>query len=166
MKQMRRYVVPPARLGFAVVTLLLAGGVPATAQTTKASPIVDVDNPARLPFQKTLCTPGFGNPQCPDNITIPADKRLVIEYVSGSCTSATTDTASLVEIQTIAGGQVASSHAVTQFMGVSTVKHYSVAQLTRIYADPNTPVHVAVSRFPGVGSASCIVTLSGHRVSP
>ncbi len=172
MNRLRQYVVVSAGLGMLVTVLILAGGLPAVAQNVKpllmfitndaanavpttivngannSVPTRDVDNGARQPFQKKLCTPGFDNPNCVN---------------SGS-----TQTAAFAIIRTTAGAQGAEHGVLPQFIGTTTfgtVKHYNVAQQTRIYADPETSVSVSVSYIPAVAaSVTCELTLSGYTV--
>ena len=137
-------------------------------QVSIVSPLplpVDVTNPPPVPFQTHLCTFGSPIPNCTDTLTVPAGKRLVIEYVSGSCISSLVTTAHSLHINTHVGGVLSDHRAFIQFIAAdATLKSYAIAQQTRIYADPGTTVHVGVGGFP-ISGPTCSVALSGHHVT-
>jgi hypothetical protein len=121
------------------------------------------------PFQKTLCTVGWP-PGClstPSSFNVPSDKRLVIEYVSGQCdTASLAESVGLMSVSTLVSSVPTSHYVVPQFLGsVGSVKLYGSAQQTRIYADPGTQVYASASGFP-TGSVGCLVSLSGYLVNP
>jgi hypothetical protein len=153
--------------------------VPALTGTTS---IRDVDHAARQPFQVSLCRSYGSVNSCgptPAGFMVSPNRRLVIEYVSGFCPPSgvalrrgETFTALL---ETTAGGTMA-SHAMHTIPAVAIgatmtvagleLNGFGVAQLTRIYADPGSPVTVAIE-LGGLGDLSivCRLTLSGHTVS-
>lgn len=124
-------------------------------------PVLDAA-PEREPFQTTLCT---DEPSCPDvgspsnTYSVPAGKKLVIEYVSGSCF--TTPTAGrLVNFYL----QIAlTNHYFTpNTIATTDVARYEVvSQSTRLYAAAGSTVQFFTSYIPG-GQPSCAASLSGY----
>src|SRR5215469_2880422 len=74
-------------------SLGLTGTANVNVVNSASSPALarDVDNPARRPFQTSLCfSGGSGTPipcpaSAPISFTVPCDRRLVIEFVAGKC---------------------------------------------------------------------------------
>jgi hypothetical protein len=126
--------------------------------------IGDVDNAARRPVQTTLCegnatTSGCGNP---DNFAVLADRRMVIEYLSGDCVPLTLNPPTDVSIAvvTTAGGTKAFHEIFPAQRGLG----FTVSgQLARIYADPGTSIQLAVGSTNG--SARCQIVLSGYSIT-
>ena len=145
---------------------------PRAAEAQGGGPRVTVDGPLPLPvnadapktpFQATLCTfdAPVGCGAAPASLVVPANRRLVIEYVSGTCsTENLTAMLFFARLSTLVGTELATHTFVPQPVGSTSSKIYAVAQQTRIYADPGTNVTASVgSNF---GSAGCFVTLSGY----
>jgi hypothetical protein len=125
----------------------------------------DVDNPARNAFQAQVCTIGFPSCDTFGQVSVPAGKRWVIEYVSGTCDIPSRDTLVEVSVATIADGHIA-SHVVpaTLVVTVGTTKLYTFAQQTRLYADPGTTVDFNHGGAPD-GDGGCLVSASGYLVA-
>jgi len=113
-----------------------------------ASPLMvrDLDNPARQPAQATAtCSPSANDPRfCATTVyTVPAGKRLVIEFVAMRARGIPVGTAARLEIITIAGGQ----EAIFDFPFSAPVPESfgegNIAQVVRIYADAGTRVLTA-----------------------
>jgi hypothetical protein len=129
---------------------------------TAANPVLmrNVDNPATRLFQTGLCV--ADNASCDsvgDTFSVPANERLVIEFVSGHCASLFEGM--LIGLTTSVAGQVLTHplHAAAR-TGVSIF-----AYQTRIYADEGS--NVVLSQFDvGDLTSVCQVTISGHFVSP
>lgn len=159
----------PVTTGIVFVTLLT--GLPNVRQTlaavVKAQLVRDVDNPADAPFEGVL--PAGGSLAVPT--TTPdgrAVKRLVIEFVSGHCSSQP----GTVLFQVSVGTQLIQGNATyttgyffipTQTFDDGGARQYAFTQQTRLYADPGTSI------LPGFGSSgafySCDLTFSGYFVT-
>jgi hypothetical protein len=98
----------------------------------------DLDNPARQPVAFKF----FGD------YTVPAGKRLVIEYVSGFYllpTDATLQPVNSIHIGTVVNNQSYAHYALAHRSTIDTANsrtHYTVGQSLRIYADPGTQVEL------------------------
>jgi hypothetical protein len=138
----------------------------------------DADNPARRPFQTALCNAeNFlgGSAVChdPGTYTVPSDRRLVIEFVSGSCsTIGSSGAGSLnglnsltLQLETTAGGTNVASHI---FPPAIFLGQISLAHQTRIYADPGTTVEffMGAAVGPSPFSIDCTITISGYTITP
>lgn len=139
-----------------------------TVRVVNQPEVRDADHPARQAFQISLCTGGWppGCGSTPDQFTVPADKRLVIEYVSAHCNANHfSDTLSSISVQTIVDGVPAFHSLVPVFMGNSaSFRHYVAAQQMRVYADPGTAVTGVAGGFPAAGRMGCLMGLSGTLV--
>lgn len=177
MKAIYRLLIVVLGLGVVVTALTLLDERPVHAQAPPQGVNVNVLNTllpvdgdaAREPFQVTLCTAGWP-PGCgvlSSNFTVPPDKRLVIESISGGCNTADlSETLTNAQVATVAGGSANAHHVVPQFVGATTgAKLYRLAQLTRLYADPGTLVDASAGGFP-VGNSGCLITISGYHVNP
>jgi hypothetical protein len=124
---------------------------------TSANPVPnrDQDNPAQQPFQ-FLAQPdtvGTGQTQAETDITVPAGKRLVLEYVSAGIAAGNGQ----VAVETVAGGSLAAWYFIAQPSPVFTRGFFP----TRIYADPGSTVSVHVFG----ANTQADVELSGHYVN-
>ena len=129
-------------------------------------PVRDVDNPARQPVQaRANCSVTIETGCLPTIYTVPAGKRLVIEYASMDANVPAGELAQLA-IATRTGGETV-EHAfplTPPSVAFSAGRAANVGQQVRLYADPGTSVVVTGSRS-GFGSpASFIFTISGHLV--
>jgi hypothetical protein len=134
----------------------------------------DADNPARHPFQATLCVSfGVSCGSTPSTAAVPETKRLVIEYVSGQCPPAGTGLPTGLSVtgallSTVAGG-VAATHLFAIVPGVSIggPNGFVVAQTTRLYADPGTDIEldVDVGGLGIDGSIRCTLAVSGYLIA-
>lgn len=130
-------------------------------------PTRDVDNPAREPFQRFLVEQlNDGEFSAGDRVSfsVPAGKRLVIEYVS-LLSVVPTGQKLRVKIDAFAGGH--GSHQLTlsgegSFQGGRD--DYKASHLTRIYADPGTDVFIRVARNSTSGIAGINASVSGYLV--
>jgi hypothetical protein len=127
----------------------------------------DVDNPALQPFQRNLVVlipPGQNN--AVDQYSVPAGKRLVIEFTSTSVT-APTGMKLWVRLQTFTGGVFSNYNLTSTLLANTAGTDFSVgSQTTRIYADPGSIVTLVVNVLgatagPNTGAE---VDLSGHFV--
>lgn len=119
-------------------------------------PVRDVDNPARQPIQANIIEVP---PQIPNPIlfTVPAGKRMVIEYVSADIRANTQcATAPQYALRTTTGGVALNHFFQSEFTGTlgaaanEATRAYGLSQQTRIYADPNTTVtlDIRTDAFP------------------
>jgi hypothetical protein len=154
-----------------VFALLILIGMPLLTSCT--FPVRDVDNPDRQPFQ------WFAFPQLPENtlgtsldpILVPADKRLVIEFVSATAIIQATGQIAEVGLSTTVNSNVGNyrvplnrTGTVTDLSG--TQERFQGSQQMRVYADPGTQVQVSVGRTtPGSGIADFSVSISGYLVN-
>jgi hypothetical protein len=132
-----------------------------TGDGTAGSPLSVVQsNPADQPFQITLFLPE----KC--CFTVPAGKRLVIEYVGGQfavLTAAGQGPVDSVRIVTRIGSTPVVRHPVLAHRGAINSSGYSIYHLgqnVRFYADPGTTVS-----FSGFELVEPEITLSGHFVN-
>jgi hypothetical protein len=150
-------------LGLAL-SLYAFGARPAAAATD----VRDVDQPARKPYlMSTSLTnvpsvPGYGQLFG----TVPRGSRFVIEFVSASC-SGQGVVPSVLRITSSSTSSAGANTPADHFLAPTIVSDGTEAvftEMTRIYADSNTPVYLTV--FPtSTAMIDCNVTLSGHLVS-
>lgn len=137
--------------------------VPVTIGNTSVS----TENAPQQPFQWSGDLDyDRGNAQ--GGFTVPAEKRLVIEYVSGSGTLRSTDGINGIlhelSVTTNAAGVSAKHYLTTSTQGWDAknyLRYLSVSQNMRAYADPDTKVNVSI-RADWSGSMS--ITISGYLI--
>jgi len=121
---------------------------------------------AHEPFQIDLGYTPFSGASVTESFGVPAGKRLVIEYVSGAAQlSAEAGVLGAFSIRTVASG-VSVPHGLTyvdQGPGGPWVHRYEVAQMTRLYADPQTEVSIGVVTGLG-GDGEFVARVSGYLV--
>ncbi|MGB0036707.1 MAG: hypothetical protein WBP79_14645 [Candidatus Acidiferrales bacterium] len=183
-----------SRLGLAVVSVTLfafsaavmapraARAVVSTIVTvanTAANPVPnsDVDNGARQPFQQqfSIGVPDGSNEGFQDSITVPAGKRLVVEFVSGEI-FLPTNQQPRIEICTLANSGF-TDHATHHILATlqqpisflpatgNDTSTWVFSQSTEIYADPGTSLTMEVLKNSNSGAASFFLTISGHFVN-
>jgi len=170
-----RPITLPARLGGGLALLALlallgglglfasrpahtAGGpIPVTVSNTVQNR--DLDNPALQPFQFTLAPSSNSSNSATDSYTVPAGKRVVLEYYSAQLTQYPLGGYGYMYLITTGGGNAAYYKAVPAV--ASTVP---LNQLTRIYADPGTTIQASVTQSSG-SSCGGVVILSGYLVN-
>jgi hypothetical protein len=99
--------------------------------------------------------------------TVPAGKRLVVEYASFSAYLPSDGQTVFVRIVTTTGTGYATSDAfhtlhIQKREDYGALKQFEAAHTVRIYADPGTSVRVSLGRLPWTSLASGNVTLSGR----
>ena len=119
----------------------------------------DVDRPGREPFHNTVTVTNTIDVTL---FNVPADKRLVIEFVSGFCTTTQT-----VPVHTVRlSGSVDHFLTPTVFpTGVSTT-FAVITQLARIYAAPLAAVKITVFPTAANATTTCSISVSGHLAAP
>ena len=145
----------------AIAGSLAALSAPASAVTLpKAAVTAGYDDLA--PFSQRLdivLSSGFGS----GTFTVPAGVRLVIDYISADLACAPGGSM-LFDVATYLNGAEVESHLPLFNNGVVLGQQvFSVSSMTRIYADPNTTVTIALLG-PSSGSAGSIVGVYGHFV--
>ena len=93
---------------------------------------------------------------------VPADKRLVVEFVSGFCT-----TSQNVPVHTVRlSGSVDHFLTPTVFPTGGGTSLAVITQLTRIYVAPLTALKVAVFPTTPNPATNCSISVSGHFAAP
>ena len=133
--------------GFAVLAGIIGGitAAPAIAQVIKAALIKNVDEPGRIPFQmRVLC--GDAQSCFTPDITVPANKRLVIEFLGGNVHVAAG--AKIIQVApflgTGAGSGVNGVYLHPEFVSTAAgYDNYAVNQPIALYVDPGS--HISIS---------------------
>ena len=134
---------------------------------TSDSPVLgrDVDHPARHPFQRGVVIEfATGEGIASAQFTVPADKRLVIEYVSANIIL-TEGVMFRFSVRTSAGSSTG-THYFAPISQPNFPEAYTISQDTRVYAAPGSTVTIEARRtvnatsLPSTGFAS----ISGHLV--
>lgn len=147
---------------------------PVPVQLVSPNPVpVQVNGPVTIAshdtpfhFQFALDFPdGEGLAQA--SYTVPADKRLVIEYASLSAYLPPDGQTIFVRIITTANTGYATTDAfhtlyIQKREDYGVLKQFEGAHTVRIYANPGTQVRVSMGRLPFNNTASGNVTLSGR----
>jgi len=130
----------------------------------RAALVQDVDQPARAPFQVTV--PININNFTFTPVSIPAGKRLVIDYISmsGAAQTAGTDLQPIIILSSsVAGGSTNLYYIAPQQSGTVPGQYYHTEQAT-IYAD-TLNVSPAFAGFTPSFMAFNVV-ISGHLIAP
>lgn len=126
--------------------------------TSRPVPTDDVNEPAFQPFQATLFPHSSNSNEATDSLTVPAGKRLVIEYYSSQPQDLSGGAAGMV-LTTTAGGSF-----VQYIVYVNANTTNQVNQAARIYADPGSTVE-AFAFNANASSCAGFVSVSGHLVN-
>jgi hypothetical protein len=127
--------------------------------------IQDSDNPARQPFQGTATwtiTDGFVG-VCQTVLTVPQNKKAVIEFVSAFIIVPGGQTVNRVQFidRQLTGDITHELHPLSN--GGSL---FNVEQQLRVYADSNSLINVCPFRDQTAGAGSVLATVSGYLVNP
>jgi hypothetical protein len=151
-----------AAIAFATVTTGCAssdGGVTVLNTTQNPALVRDVDRPGREAFQTTATVTNTVDVTL---YTVPADKRLVVEFVSGFC-----NTTQNIPVHTVRlSGSV--DHFFTPTVsptGLSTA-FAVITQEARIYVAPLAAVKLTVFPTALGPTTSCAISISGHLTGP
>jgi len=128
-----------------------------------ASPLTirDRDNPALQPIQMSGVTFAGTNPI----LTVPAGKRLVIEFISGSLSIASGQRFLSAYLRTaVDSGANLRNHYFTPVLAGTSggVDYFTISQSVRIYANPGTIVYLGSSSTNNNGTFNG--TISGYYV--
>lgn len=124
----------------------------------------DADNPGRHPFQARLCLSYIQSclPSDTDRLTVPSDRRYVVEFVSGTCSFGLSLHAEVILQTTV--GTVDASHEIIATPGVPA---FVFSQLTKIYADPGSKIELFMFNDSGIPPmGSCTAFISGYFIAP
>lgn len=133
----------------------------------KCTPVCDVDNPARQPFQAAVeITMPAGTGGQNGFVTVPANKRLVIEYASGEAFMPTGQKCLFSVITTIGGASTGTRHYLdSDALGkFGAPDYFRAGQVVRLYADPKTTVMLRADRDIATGTATARMSISGYLV--
>jgi len=127
--------------------------------------ISNADNPAFQPFQATA-SGAIGNSALVTLTTVPANKRLVIEYVSLSASVPTGQKVTGTVTTALQSGFATFAVTVAPQGSDGFKDYYAASQLVRIYADPGSDVSAECVRVPplGTGTGTCSFAISGYFV--
>lgn len=136
-----------------------AGGPVPVAVTNVPLPTHPTDETApNQPFQTTLQPFSDNYSSASDSFTVPAHKRLVIEFVSALITQSPSGGA-YSYLETTAGGTT-----VGYDLADSSESPARRTQVVRVYADPGSTVTVGVSSYDNSTSVGTDTKLSGYYV--
>jgi hypothetical protein len=134
------------------------GAAPMTLVGPLPLPVVDA-RLVRTPVQYNF------SPEYQDYV-VPSDKRLVIEFVSGTCEVEAPGRTTAGYIRTTVGS-LTIAHAFVPVFTASTADTNILvfSQSTRLYADPGTELSATISIYGGSGSCSSFA-FSGYLTNP
>jgi hypothetical protein len=135
-------------------------------QVTNTPSVRDADNPTRQPVQASAICEANNVIGClPLIYTVPAGKRLVIEFASMDASLPVGQAAQLA-IQTTVGGETVTHHLPLTPPAVSFQGQGAAAsgQQVRLYADAGTGVTVDGTRNIATGTAFFNFSISGYLV--
>ena len=139
-----------------------------TARKPPCTPVCEVNNPDKHAFQANVeisLPPGTEGQN--GFVTVPAGKRLVIEYVSAQAFLPSGQKGLFSVIVSLQGQATGTWHylestVVGPFGGQDC---FQCGRLVKLYADPGTTVMLRTDRDSPTGSGLSRMTLSGHLVS-
>jgi hypothetical protein len=162
---------PTVNIGAGSVGITGMPNVTVANTITNPVPVRDTDNPAIQPFQTEIALDLTSFTSKVGTFTVPAGKRLVIEFVS-IFAQVNQGQKELVNIETTAGNTVASYTVVPNFYGteVSSNPAFDVFvgnQQMRVYADPGSTVNILVYGQLNTNAlgGQTVVSLSGYLVN-
>jgi hypothetical protein len=148
---------------FVMLVGSLAFSTPASVKGASVS-AVDADSPALQPFQQdaVLTLPDGFSGSCPILATVPAGKRLVIEYVTARATVPGGQKLRMFQLKIFQNGDSAYHHLAANETGI--FNEWIAAQQVRLYADPSTPVDLCIYRSGWAGNLQVSASVSGYLV--
>ena len=148
--------------------------IPVTVTNPNANPVFveDVDNPARQPFAINMCNATNSGTACgnvPHFFTAPLGRRIVIEQISGFCSSVDSTASGVVRLDATVAGMPGVLTVLPQgpFNPSLGFGFIIPATLTRIYPDPGTDFSFGLSPAGQSGSGIvCNASLIGYTTRP
>lgn len=175
----KNYLLPASGFAILGIALLLVSppvshAVPSDKDvrvintTLEPVPVVNI-NDAGQPFQTSASATQLNSNVSSVNITtVPAGKRLVIEFISFTAQVPPGQNAEIMQISTISGPVGGVSHQLLiheQPQAVIGDSIFRAVQHLRLYANPGTTVSALFRRNTGAGNATYGVTISGYLVN-
>jgi hypothetical protein len=115
-----------------------------------------VQEPVTVDFYFSALPPASG--KSVDIYTVPAGKRLILEFVSMECSVPSNQRVNMAIVRKLV---TAFSLANTYQYTISGTAHYTASQMVRIYADAGDVIQVFGSRNGAEGTMTCTVAFSG-----
>lgn len=136
------------------------GDVPPAEAASIPLYVVDQDPVTVTPFQTTrTVTNGFN---ASVSFPVPAGERLVIRFISGSCSLTNGVPLHSVRVSTSVSHFIAPSHVIPPATtGNATLTHETV-----IFANPGTNVNLQAFPTTNTATTTCTVSVSGYLVTP
>ena len=139
-----------------------------TVPKPTCTPVCEVNNPDKNPFQANVeisLPPGTGGQN--GFVTVPAGKRLVIEYVSGQAFLPSGQKALFSVIVSLKGQSTGTWHYLesTVVGPFGSQDCFQCGRMVRLYADAGATVMLRTDRDLATDTGLSRMTLSGHLVS-
>ena len=172
MKIRRTLVIAIGFVALAATTIAAQMATAQSGKTTGPTLIKDAENPARGAVQGACLmswTNSGGANQCV-LMTVPANKRVVVEHTSASCYAQGTELIRSAWIETALAGAPQSTigtYLVMTDQGTTVDGHFSAtSQSMRAYGDPGSTVKAAAwfNGNPTDSNQGCYFSFSGHLV--
>ena len=141
---------------------------PPVPRKPSCTPVCEVNNPDKYPFQANVdISLPAGTEGQNGFVTVPAGKRLVIEYVSGQAFLPTGQKALFSVIVSLQGQATGTWHYLesTVVGPFGSQDCFQCGRPVKLYADPGTTVMLRTDRNSPTGAGLSRMTLSGHLVS-
>lgn len=132
------------------------------------TPVCEVNNGDKHPFQSNVQIDLPPSTEGQNGfVTVPAGKRLVIEYVSGQAFLPSGQKALFSVIVSLQGQSTGTWHYLesTVVGPFGSQDCFQCGRLVKLYADPGTTVMLRTDRDSPTGTGISRMTLSGHLVS-
>lgn len=143
------------------VTACLPGDVPPAEAASVPLWVVDQDSVTVTPFttSRSVHNQGGGTPA---SFTVPTSERLVIRFVSASCTS--TDGVPLTTVRVTATADHFLAPSFTRFDQPSNTTTSTITHETLIFAEPGSTVQLMAFPTTNPATTTCNTTVSGYLV--
>lgn len=138
------------------------------APKVKCTPVCEVNNPDRHPFQASVeISLPAGTEGQNGFVTVPAGKRLVIQYVSGQAFLPSGQKALFSVIVSLQGQKVGTTHYLesTVVGPFGSQDCFQCGRMVQLYADAGNTVMLRTDRNSPAGAGLSRMSLSGHLVS-
>jgi hypothetical protein len=147
------------------VTLEAGRNITLTATGNKLTIAAPTQDPALSAFQAQVGgTFAFGFPNFERQIPVPANTRMVIEYVSVQADLSNGDYIASGHLTTVVNG-IEAQHFITPLrLPENSATNFAIDKQVRIYADGGTNIAVSFQRTNLSSLAEVTITISGHLV--